>query len=87
MNRIIYNQDNQLKILIPAIDIDPVILGEKDVPAGLMFKIIDNSELPADRTYRSAWTYEINESNKDGIGLTKDEFYAKYPQLTGWAVQ
>ena len=87
MNRIIYNQDNQLRILIPAIEIDPIILGEKDVPSGLMFKIIDDSEFPQDRTYRSAWTYEINESNKDGIGLTKDEFYSKYPEYKGWAVQ
>ena len=85
--KILYNDNEGLKILIPAIDIDPVILGEKDVPAGLMFKIVDDSVIPQDRTYRSAWTYEINESNKDGVGLTKDEFYAKYPHLTGWAVQ
>jgi hypothetical protein len=31
--------------------------------------------------------YEITEANADGRGLTKDEFYAKYPDLTGWAVQ
>lgn len=85
--RILYNDNEGLKILIPAIDLDPFILGEKDVPAGLLFKIVEDSEIPSDRTYRSAWTYEINESNKDGVGLTKDEFYAKYPHLTGWAVQ
>lgn len=85
--KIIYNDNEGLKILIPAIDIDPVILGEKDVPAGLLFKIVDDPAIPTDRAYRSAWTYEINESNKDGIGLTKEQFYAKYPDLQGWAVQ
>jgi hypothetical protein len=84
--KIIYN-DNGLKILTPAIEIDIRILAEKDVPSGIMFKIIDDSEIPTDRTSRSAWTSEITEDNADGIGLTKEEFYAKYPQHKGWAVQ
>ena len=85
--RIIYNKDNQLKILCPAIEIDPIILGEKDVPSGLLFKVIDASELPTDRSSRNFWQYEITEANADGKGLTKEEFYAKYPHLTGWALQ
>ncbi len=85
--KIIYNDNEGLKILIPAIEIDPIILGEKDVPSGLLFKVIQDSDLPTDRTYRSAWTAEITEANKDGVGLTKEQFYAKYPDLTGWAVQ
>jgi hypothetical protein len=84
--RIIYN-DNGLKVIIPAIEIDPIVLGEKDTPSGLMFKIINDSEVPTDRTYRSAWAYEITEANKDGVGLTKEQFYSKYPQYSGWAVQ
>ena len=87
MNRIIYNQDNQLRILIPAIQINPIILGEKDVPAGLLFTVIDASELPSDRSSRNFWTMEINDRNADGIGLTKEEFYKKYPEYQGWAVQ
>jgi hypothetical protein len=84
--KIIYN-DNGLKILTPSIEIDIRILAEKDVPSGIMFKIIDDSEIPTDRTSRSAWTAEITEANADGVGLTKEQFYAKYPQYTGWAVQ
>ena len=87
MNRIIYSQDNQLRILIPAIEIDPIILGEKDVPSGLLFKIIDASELPSDRSSRNFWRYEITEKNADGIGLTKEEFVKKYPTYKDWAVQ
>jgi hypothetical protein len=30
----------------------------KDVPEGVEYKIIDASELPQDRTFRSAWEYQ-----------------------------
>jgi hypothetical protein len=85
--RILYNDNEGLKILITAIDADIAIIADKDVPAGILYKIVEDSELPQDRTYRSAWTYEITESNADGRGLTKEEFDAKYPEYKGWAVQ
>jgi len=84
--RIAYNDNEGLKILSPAIDVDINIIAQKDVPAGLLYKIISPSDLPPRET-RSAWEMEINESNADGKGLTKEEFYAKYPQHVGWAVQ
>jgi hypothetical protein len=42
------------------------------------YKIIQDSNLPS-RKFRSAWELEINEGNADGIGLTPEQFYAKYP--------
>lgn len=85
--RIAYNDNEGFKILTPAIvDIDINILADKDVPSGLYYKIIKDSDLPS-RDTRSAWEMEINQSNADGIGLTKEEFYAKYPQYIGWAVK
>ena len=30
---------------------------------------------------------DIHKNNADGIGLTKEEFYKKYPEYQGWAVQ
>ena len=30
----------------------------KDVPQGIEYKIIDVSELPSDRTFRNAWSWE-----------------------------
>lgn len=84
---ITYNDTTEgLKILIPAIDVDINIIADKDVPAGLFYKIISPSDLPPRET-RSAWEMEINESNADGKGLTKEQFEAKYPQHVGWAVQ
>ena len=84
--RIIYNDNEGLKILIPAIDIDIKIIADKDVPSGLYYKFINESELPP-RDTRNFWTMEINESNADGIGLTKEEFIIKYPKYKDWTVQ
>jgi hypothetical protein len=84
---IAYNDNNKLKIIYPAIqNIDIKIIADKDVPNGIMYKLIEDSELPS-RDTRNFWIMEINKSNADGIGLTKEEFVKKYPQYKDWAVQ
>ena len=64
MKRIIYpTPDGGVAVLIPAPEwlaeegntIEK--LAEKDVPAGVEYKIIDVSEVPTDRTFRNAWEY------------------------------
>lgn len=85
--KIIYNDNQSLKILIPAIqDIDVKIIADKDVPEGIFYKIINESELPP-RDTRNFWEAEINETNADGKGLSAKEFYKKYPQYKNWAVK
>ena len=85
--RIAYNDNEGLKILIPAIqDINIKIIADKDVPSGLYYKLIKESDFPPRET-RNFWTMEINKDNADGIGLTKEEFCKKYPEHQGWAVQ
>ena len=84
--RIVYNDNEGLKIITPAINVDIKIIADKDVPAGLYYKLISPSDLPPRET-RNFWTIEINESNADGIGLTKEEFAKKYPEYKDWAVQ
>lgn len=84
---IAYNDNEGLKMLISAIqDIDIKIIADKDVPSGLYYKFVKESELPP-RDTRNFWTIEINKDNYDGIGLTKEEFDKKYPEYSGWAVQ
>ena len=39
----------------------------KDVPTGLKFKIVDDSYVPSDRTFRNAWTVDEAELT-DGVG-------------------
>jgi len=84
--RVVYNDNEGLKILIPAIDVDIKIIADKDVPSGLYYKLIKESDLPP-RDTRNFWTMKIDKDNADGIGLTKEEFVKKYPEYKGWAVQ
>lgn len=86
--KIVYNDTTEgLKVIIPAIqDIDIKIIADKDVPSGLYYKLVKESELPP-RDTRNFWVMEINKDNADGIGLTKEEFDKKYPEYSGWAVK
>lgn len=61
--RIIYpSDDGGVAIIIPA----PEYLAEhtieelaaKDVPTGKPYQIVDVADIPTDRTFRNAWTYE-----------------------------
>ena len=51
-------------------------IAAKDVPANLPYKIIDATDLPADRTFRNAWEVVIDAP--DGVGAESSEF-AKVP--------
>ena len=68
--RIIYqNDDGNVSVIVPApecgLTVEQIAL--KDVPFGKPFKIIDVSDLPADRTQRNAWT--VDEADlTDGVG-------------------
>lgn len=58
--RIIYpTPEGGVAIIIPAPDCGLTIeqIAEKDVPAGVAFKVVDVSEIPTDRTFRSAWEF------------------------------
>ena len=85
--KIAYNDSECLKIITTAmINIDIKIIADKDVPHGVLYKLVKESELPP-RDTRNFWTMEINKDNSDGIGLTKEEFDKKYPQYKDWAVK
>ena len=57
--RIIYPTDNGgVAVIIPAdcgLTIDEI--AAKDVPEGKPFKIVDDADIPTDRTFRNAWEY------------------------------
>lgn len=58
--RIIYKTaNNGVAVIIPSenvINIEDV--AAKDVPAGVQYKIVNVSEIPADRTFRNAWEWQ-----------------------------
>ena len=70
--KIIYkNESGGVSILHPTdealsfMTIDEI--AKKDVPTGLPYKIVEDSEVPTDRTFRDAWT--IDEATlTDGVG-------------------
>lgn len=57
--RIVYTDSEGLHIVCPSPEC-PLTIEEvqaKDVPDGETSYIIDESDVPRDRTFRSAWTY------------------------------
>jgi len=59
--RIIYpNEIGGVSVVVPSPNWKGTMeeLAEKDVPAGKLFKIVDISEIPSDRTFRNAWEYQ-----------------------------
>ena len=58
--RIIYTQDDgTLAIIVPA-DCGLTVeeIAAKDVPAGKEYHIVNVSDIPSDRTFRNAWTWQ-----------------------------
>lgn len=70
MSKIIFITDAGILAIIspsPKSSLTIEQIAEKDVPAGKPFKIIEDSELPTDYTFRDSWT--IDESLlTDGVG-------------------
>ena len=72
MNKIIFqNLDGSMGIITPTAEVltknTYKQIAEKDVPAGLPYVIVDESVIPDDRTFRSAW--ELPTDTKfDGVG-------------------
>jgi hypothetical protein len=76
--RIIYPLDDEcVAVIAPAFncDISVVEIARKDVPANKPYKIIDESAIPTDRTFRDAW--EADFSNPDGYGIGADAWFAE----------
>ena len=70
--KIIYkNSNGGVSIITPSpetlkyMTIDEIAL--KDVPTGLPFTIVEDSEIPTDRTFRDAWTVD-DSILTDGVG-------------------
>ena len=78
MKIIFKNQDNSIGIITPtseALSFATVEqIAEKDCPYNLPYWIVEDSIIPTDRTFRSAW--EINESfgKPDGFGGESNGF-------------
>ena len=72
MSRIIYQTDEGgVAVIIPTpqalerMDINAI--AKKDVPTGKPYKIVADSEVPSDRTFRGAWEVDPD-TLTDGVG-------------------
>lgn len=76
--RIIYQTDaGGVAIIVPSPDVlaqhSITTIAQKDVPAGKRYKIVSINDVPADRTFRSAW--EVDSATlTDGVGADSNEF-------------
>ena len=76
--RIIYkNTDNSVGVITPSQEAlsfaTMVQIAEKDVPHPLPYKIVDESDIPSDRTFRDAWEWDMS-LEPDGFGGVDNEF-------------
>ena len=67
--RILYpNGDGGIAIIVPSPEWEGTIeeLALKDVPEGIPYLIVNDTDIPTDRTYREAWQADF--STPDGYG-------------------
>ena len=60
-SRIIYpTDDGGVAIIVPAADCGLTIeeIAAKDVPAGKPFQIVDVADIPTERLFRNAWSWQ-----------------------------
>ena len=81
MKIIFKNQDNSIGVITPteeALSFATVIqIAEKDCPYNLPYWIVEDSDIPSDRTFRSAWEIDENFGEPTGFGGESDEFDAE----------
>ena len=82
MQKIIFkNEDNSIAIITPtdeALSFATIEqIAEKDVPYDLPYWIVDTSNIPTDRTFRSAWEIDESLGSPDGFGGESNEFDAE----------
>ena len=56
MQRIIYKTENGgVAVIVPADTIEDCM---KDIPEGAVYEIVEDSDVPSNRDFRDAWTWE-----------------------------
>ena len=78
MKIIFRNKDNSIGIITPsdeALSFATVIqVAEKDVPHNLPYWIVEDSVIPENRTFRSAWGIDESLGEPDGFGGESNQF-------------
>ena len=79
MQAIIYtNDDGGVSIIHPTGELPIEEVARKDVPAGVPYQIVDETDIPTDREFRNAWEADII---PDGYGIGADAWFAEQAEL------
>jgi len=63
MKVIIYNHEGRLSVFRPADkNADLTALAKQVVPAGISFEIVNDTDIPTDRTFRNAWEHDTSKA-------------------------
>jgi len=83
---IIYTQDNGTAAIIrpteealATMTIEQI--ATKDVPAGIAFRIVNDDEIPNDRTFRNALKYDLTVDMPKAVSITQDRLRAERKPL------
>jgi hypothetical protein len=56
--KIIYPTATGVAIITPTGELSIEEVAAKDVPAGVAYRIVNDDDVPSDRTFRNAWEYQ-----------------------------
>ena len=86
--KIIYPTATGVAIIHPTGELSIEEVAKKDVPAGVPFRIVNDDEVPSDRTFRNALKYDLTVDMTKAQGITKERLRAeRAPLLTALDVQ
>ena len=78
MKIVFKNKDNSIGIITPTQEAlkfaSLEAIAEKDVPYQLPYWIVEDNDIPTDRTDRNRWTLDESIGDPDGFGGENNEF-------------
>jgi len=75
--RIIYQTEEGLAVIVPSGELAIEEVARKDVPTGVNYWIVEDNEVPSDRTFRNAWELDASIGEPDGQGIGADAWFAE----------
>jgi hypothetical protein len=86
--KIIYKTEEGVAIIHPTGELTVEEVAAKDVPPNTPYRIVNDDEVPSDRTFRNALKYDLTVDMPKAQGITKDRLrQERAPLLTALDVQ
>jgi hypothetical protein len=79
--KIIYPTETGVAIIHPTGELSIEEVAAKDVPTGVPYRIVNDNEVPTDRTFRNALKYDLTVDMPTAVEITKDRLRAERAPL------